>query len=266
MRIVARMQDAKATFIPGLVSITFRKLSPEQIVERARAVRLESIEWGGDVHVPHGDLDRARQVAKLTRDAGLAVAAYGSYYRAGGSELGGLPFQRVLATAVELGAPTIRVWAGKKGSRDATGPDRAAIADDLKRIADLAGGAKVTVSLEHHEGTLTDAIDSHRALLDAAPQVKTLWQPPHEESVEHNLASLRAVLDRLTNVHVFHWDPRTKEKHPLRNGAAKWRQYLDVIRTHGGTRHVLLEFVRNDDPEQLPEDAATLVQWIAEAK
>ena len=43
-------------------------------------------------------------------EAGLAIAAYGSYYRVEHDDPA--PFEPVLATAVELGAPTVRVWAG----------------------------------------------------------------------------------------------------------------------------------------------------------
>jgi len=65
---------------PGLVSITFRKLSPEQIIELVRKAGLSGIEWGGDIHVPHGDIARAKEVKSMTKEAGLRVAVYGSYY------------------------------------------------------------------------------------------------------------------------------------------------------------------------------------------
>ncbi|HNC24059.1 MAG TPA: sugar phosphate isomerase/epimerase, partial [Opitutaceae bacterium] len=97
---------------PGLVSVTFRALTPTQIVALVRQAGLRGIEWGGDIHVPHGNLARAREVREMTQEAGLSVAAYGSYYRAAQSEADGLAFEHVRATAVELGAPTIRVWAG----------------------------------------------------------------------------------------------------------------------------------------------------------
>ena len=58
----------------------------------------------------------AREVRGLTEAAGLTVAAYGSYYKAGHSEAAGLPFPQVLDTALALGAPVIRVWAGPAGS------------------------------------------------------------------------------------------------------------------------------------------------------
>ena len=103
----------------GLVSVTFRKLSPAEIVKLVAEAKLDGIEWGGDVHVPHGNLATAREVLRLTRDAGLAVAAYGSYYRAVESEEADLPFIKVLETAKELSTPTVRVCAGGKGPADA---------------------------------------------------------------------------------------------------------------------------------------------------
>ena len=68
---------------PGLVSITYRQLTPEQIIVLCRDNNLSAIEWGGDIHVPHGDLDTAAQVAEMTRTAGLSMPAYGTYYKAG---------------------------------------------------------------------------------------------------------------------------------------------------------------------------------------
>ena len=41
---------------PGLVSVTFRKLSPEEIVQLVVSSGLKGIEWGGDIHLPHGIL------------------------------------------------------------------------------------------------------------------------------------------------------------------------------------------------------------------
>ena len=65
----------------GLVSVTFRSLTWRQTLELARQAGLTAIEWGGDIHVPHGALTHARQVGAATCQAGLRVAAYGSYYR-----------------------------------------------------------------------------------------------------------------------------------------------------------------------------------------
>lgn len=249
----------------GLVSITFRPLSPGEIIALARETGLAGIEWGGDVHVPHGDLARAREVAARTADSGLAVAAYGSYYRAGGRN--DFPFAAVLETALALGAPTIRVWAGEKGiaSADADEPYRARVGADLAGIAGDAGDAGLTVSCEFHSGTLTDTNESTRRLLaeNGAPALRAYWQPPVGAAVDYCLAGLDLVLPRLTNVHVFHW--QDKEKRPLAEGTDRWRRYLARLAAGGGDHYALLEFVRDDDPENLRRDARTLAGLVAEA-
>jgi 3-dehydroshikimate dehydratase len=250
--------------IPGLVSITFRSLTPEKIVPLAVQAGVQSIEWGGDVHVPPGDANRAREVGRLTRDAGLMVAAYGSYYRLGGGGKDAAPFERVLASAVALGAPTIRVWAGGKGSADCSADERRTIIDDGLRVAEMAARSGITICLEYHGGTLTDTRASVRALLDELnhPNIGFLWQPTNGEPVEACAARLFEVLPRLHNVHVFHWWPTYLERHPLLEGESRWRTYIDIVRQSGKPVDFLLEFVVNDLPEQFLVDAATLRRFL----
>jgi 3-dehydroshikimate dehydratase len=240
---------------PGLVSVTFRQLSPYQVIEAAVAAGLEGIEWGGDIHVPHGDLPAAARVAEQTATAGLSVAAYGSYYRL--AESTGDP-EEVVETAAVLGAPTIRVWAGRRGSVDADGAYWDAVVADGSRLISLAADEGMTVSFEYHRNTLTDSRTSTARLLDALPAARTLWQPQPERDRAENLGDLRAVLPRLTNMHVFTWTA-TGERRPLAEGRDDWLAYLDAAR---GNRFALLEFVAGDDPERLVSDAATLRELV----
>ena len=253
------------TFVPGLVSVSFRKLAPREIVELARETKLAAIEWGGDVHVPPGDLARARDVRAMTTDAGLSVTAYGSYLRLG--EEDPATFPTVIETAAALGAPSIRVWAGKRGSAGADDAYRNRVIDQARQLATLAADAGIAVCYEHHVDTLTDTDASALSLLRATagenPAMRTLWQPPHGRTVDENVASLRGVLPWLHHVHVFHW-PQRGERAPLADGADRWRAYLDVLRAHPGKWPLLLEFVRGDDPAQLRADAATLHEWIGQ--
>ena len=83
----------------GLCSVTFRSLQVEDVLKICREAKLQGIEWGGDIHVPSGDIHRARRVAELSKQAGIEVASYGSYFRTGGSEDEGLYFHTVLDTA-----------------------------------------------------------------------------------------------------------------------------------------------------------------------
>jgi 3-dehydroshikimate dehydratase len=254
------------TFTPGLVSISFRKRAPREIVELARQTKLTAIEWGGDVHVTPGDFSTAREVGAMTADAGLRVLAYGSYVRLG--EADPTTFPPVIETAKELGAPSIRVWAGMRGSAGADEAYRHRVIDQARQLAALAADAGVVVCYEYHADTLTDTDASALSLIRATaadqPAIRTLWQPPHERPVEANVASLRGVLPWLHHVHVFHW-PRRGERVPLADGADRWRAYLGVMREARCARALLLEFVRGDDPEQLRADAATLHEWIAQS-
>ncbi|HUU58624.1 MAG TPA: TIM barrel protein [Phycisphaerae bacterium] len=244
----------------GLVSITFRKLSAEEIVALVREAGLEGIEWGGDVHVPHGDLDRAREVRRMTEDAALTVAAYGSYYRVGHEEP--VPFEEVLTTAVALGAPLIRVWAGEQGSDQADAAYRELVVRDSRRIADAAAREGIAVAYECHANSLTDTTASACALLEsvAHDNVRTYWQPTVGASVETCLEGIDALRDRLANVHVFHWE--AWDRRPLAEGQDPWRGYLEKIASTGREHFAMLEFVADDCPAAFRRDAATLRQWL----
>ena len=104
----------------GLVSITFRQLSAEKIISLVSEADLDGIEWGGDVHVPHGDVKRADQVKRMTLDSGLNISAFGSYYKFQehnpDSAAKGPRMEAVLDTAEALGTPSIRIW-GRRNRR-----------------------------------------------------------------------------------------------------------------------------------------------------
>jgi sugar phosphate isomerase/epimerase len=240
-------------------------MDPAGIVALAKRCGLRGIEWGGDVHVPPGDLGRAAEVRELTEVAGLTVAAYGSYYRAGQSESAGMPFRRVLETAVALGAPVIRVWPGTAASEATSDEMRWRIVEELRRIADVASRSLVGISLEFHGGTLTDTNESASQLLVELdhPNIWCQWQPHNGEATEACLDGLRAILPRLGNVHVFHWWPTSAERQALADGEERWRAFLDVIATAPGDRYAMLEFVAGDDPSAVQRDAAVLNAWLA---
>jgi sugar phosphate isomerase/epimerase len=243
----------------GLVSVTFRQLAPRQIAQLAAEAGLRGIEWGGDIHVPHGDMRAAREARELTQAAGLDVIAYGSYFRFGPGDA----FEPVLETAVALGAPLIRVWAGDRPSSEAGAAYRAAIVAESRRIARLASQAGVAVAYEFHANTLTDTTASAIDLLRAAAGMRTLWQPPHDLSIADQIGSLRAALPWLANLHAFTWRGTPRERLALADGADLWRPAIDIVAGCAGDHAVLLEFVAGDDPRNLARDAAALNGWLS---
>ena len=250
---------------PGLVSITFRQLSPTEIIELVAEANLKVIEWGGDIHVPHGDIQQAKKVARWTADAGLSVAAYGSYYRLGAPDQPA--FESIAETALALGAPTIRVWAGNRGSAEADDSYRQAVYDEARHIAEIAKAHKLSISFEFHDGTLTDTAQSALQLMDDVNQdnLAMYWQPPHRISDEERRASLISVLPYLTHVHVFQWHrnhPEIRTRYGLQEGQSQWQTYFDVLKNSESDHSAMLEFVREDDPDQFREDAKTLLAWL----
>lgn len=248
-------------FKTGLVTISFRALSPAQVVAIAATAGLEALEWGGDVHVPPTDPENARQVAAQTAAAGLVTAAYGSYYRLGQNADPAAAFAPVLETAGILGAPVIRVWGGTKGSADLTDADWDALVTEGRLLVAMAAEKGVTLSLECHGNTLTDDYRTALRYLEAVPGMTMYWQPNQLRNEEYNQEAAAALAPYTTNLHVFHWSATAR--HPLSEGEAVWQQYL---RPFTGADHgLLLEFMHDDKPESLNETAATLRRLIEQA-
>lgn len=245
----------------GMVSVTFRGQSPRRIIELAKTAGLDGIEWGGDIHVPHGDTRTAEQVGRLTCQAGLSVPSYDSYYHAEEEEL---RFETVLATARALQAPNVRIWAGNQGSVETSPAQRSRICDTLKRAVELAAKDQISVSTECHGGTLTDTPESLLLLLEQVPGLMTYWQPLRDRDAAQELELIETVSDRLTNIHVYHWVKGVPQE--LRDGQSVWRQYLSALARQAKDRYLLMEFVKGDSHRQFLEDAAVLKAWVQETQ
>lgn len=248
----------------GLCSVTFRHLTVEEVIAVSQDARIQGIEWGGDIHVPHGAVDEAAAVAEKTHAAGLEVAAYGSYYRLGHEQEPG-QFEAILQTAKALQAPSIRVWAGIYGSQDIDQQGRAQVVADARRIADKADEHDMAIHLEYHRNTLTDTPESTVQLLTEInhPNVSTYWQPAVGETVEHRLESIRMVKPWLRNIHVLHWN--VADRLAFSEGTADWEKYLQALQSTEQDRYLLMEFVKDDDVKQLQTDVQSLRSLLDES-
>ncbi len=239
----------------GLCSVTFRRLPAAEVAGRAARAGLEAVEWGADVHAPPGEPGTVRAVREATDRHGLVCCSYGSYFRASPGEAADFP--AVARAAVLLGAPRVRVWAGRTGSA-ATAPDaRRTTAAGLREAARIAADHGLELATEFHLGTLTDTVASTVRLLDevGADNVRTYWQPPLDVPDEEALAGLAELGGRVTAVHVFSWWPGNSRL-PLAAREDLWSAVLR--RVHGRGIEALLEFVPGDDPAVLDREAATL--------
>jgi len=249
---------------PGVVSNTFRHLLPEQIIQLAKDEKFSGIEWGGDVHVPHGNLNAAYTIGLSTRKAGLETAAYGSYYIIGKSEEQGLHFDKILATAQALDTKIIRVWAGERNSEDADRIYWEKIIGESKFLAEAAAKKGITLVLEFHENTLINNYHSCKKLLEEinCPNMRTYWQPMNGAGVEKNCSGLKIILPYIAGIHVFHWWPDSTTRHLLSIGNDDWLNYLGILKSIDKSVYALLEFVKDDSVENFRKDAITFHKML----
>lgn len=255
-------------FSTGLTSITFRQLDPTKIIQLTAQAGLDGIEWGSDIHVPPGEEKNAREIAAATHDAGLRTLSYGSYFRCSSRESDAV--RPLLATAEILGAPVVRVWAGRKASADASTDDRQEVVVSLHNLLASAADLGITIALEYHGGTLTDTMQSAHQLLDevADDRLRIYWQPRTGGNFDDDLIELRAALPHLAHIHAFHWsinDQGGIVRHPLESGISQWQQFLDIARIADGDHSIILEFVADNQPDQFLKDATTLKRLVATA-
>jgi 3-dehydroshikimate dehydratase len=245
----------------GVCSVSFRALTPQTVIDLAHTNDLDGIEWGSDIHVPVGDLDQAATVADATEHAGLRVLSYGSYWSAEDDT-----FPAVLRTARALRAPRIRVWAGRLSSSETSAAQRSHLTRQLRDAADLAAAQGIELGLEFHGGTLTDTLPSTERLLQDIdhPNVHTYWQPALNVEDAEALTGLKHLMRAVSTIHVFSWWPDA-ERRPLAERSELWASVIDQVLASGTTHDLLLEFVADNEPDQLAADASTLHALIAAA-
>ncbi len=250
-------------WVPGLVSISFRSLSPETILQMAKESGLEAIEWGSDIHAPAGRLDKAARIRSLSAQAGIITPEYGSYY------ILGWPCDEksadTVASARALGTPAIRLWASDKNRASLSAEEYRVAVTDAERLC--RENADLTFCLECHNWSITeDYQDALAYLRDVnCPNLKMFWQPNHFRSHAYNLRALDALLPYLYSVHVFSWEG--SEHFPLAHHAERWEDYLMLLRhAPTDTMYLMLEFMHDNDPASLLDTARTLRSWIAQTE
>ena len=235
----------------GLVSVSFRKNSPEEILKAMQAVGLSYIEWGSDVHCPP---EKASEIAALQEQYGIKCCSYGTYFDIGNHSLKELP--AYIRAAKTLGTNIIRLWAGKgKEFADYSEEEKQAFFAECKKCAAIAEKEDVILCMECHKGTFTDCKEGAITLMEAvnSKHFRMYWQPHQNKLVEENLAYATLLAEQTYHIHVFNW--KEKEKLPLMEAVAVWKDYLGCF---SGTHYLLLEFMPDGLIESLPQEAAAL--------
>ncbi len=237
----------------GLVSVSFRKLSPEQILAAAAKAGLETIEWGSDVHAPRDNAANLAELVRLQQSYGIQVSSYGTYFYLGRDSLTQLP--EYIAAAKMLGTDVLRLWCGVKSPWEYTVDEAEELIAQCRAAAQIAEQAGVKLCMECHMRSFTETKESALALMEtvASPAFRMYWQPNQNRTVRENLEYIQALKPYIDHIHVFQW--KGSNKYPLAQGFDEWKAYLAALPKD---RTLLLEFMPDNDIESLPAEAKTL--------
>lgn len=249
-------------FKPGLVSISFRSLTPSQVLARMQESGLHDVEWGSDVHAPCDDAQGLAQLAAMQAETGVTCCSYGTYYRLGDEAPEAIiPYIRAAKT---LGTRILRVWCGSKSYADFTPTETQALFASAREVARIAQEMDVVICLECHGRTFTEELPGALAIMQAvdSPHFRMYWQPNQHKPHAVNIAYAKAIAPYTTHVHVFHREAHNK--YPLAQGMAKWLDYLTYFTAED--HHLLLEFMPDGRPESLEEETRALRAIIDASK
>nr|MBQ4318240.1 TIM barrel protein [Clostridia bacterium] len=245
--------------LSGIVSLTQRNISVDEMIKLIKDSGLRGVEWSSNCHVPETDTAFAAEVREKCKAADITIFSYGCYYKLGE----GMDRKPVIDTAVALGAPNIRIWAGTKNSEDVDAARRAELVKEAQEFADDAKAHGIDVSFEYHGGTLTNNVDSAYNLIReiGRDNVYLYWQPNQYKDLDFNIKALTKVLPYVKNIHVFCW--KNSDRFMLAEGIAAWNEYIRILKTSGKDHGMLMEFVKDDAYENVAVDALTLNKLIA---
>ncbi len=244
-------------FKTGVVSVSFRKLSVDEVIKLVGESGLKAIEWGSDVHAPYTDRERLEYIAKAQKDAGLYCPSYGTYFK-----LGEHPTEELrgyIEAAKILGTNILRLWCGNKKYEDMTAEEIDHLFGEAKKAAKIAEEKGAVLCMECHNNSCTETLDGALAIINAvdSPAFRMYWQPATKAGFENNMKYAEAIAPYTYTIHSYYYKDGVQLS--LDEGIDEWKKYLECF---DGTQHILLEFMPGGDPAALNAEAAALNSLI----
>ena len=248
-------------YTAGLVSVSFRKWEPLDILKEMKRLGLTAVEWGSDVHAPCTDSARLAEIAALQAEYGVCCVSYGTYFRLGETPMSELP--QYIAAAKVLGAPILRLWCGSKSGADMNEQERETLLSLCIEAAGIAEREGVILALECHKRTFTQIPEDAVWLMEqvSSPHFRMYWQPFQWQTVAENIENAKKIAPYATHIHVFNW--KGEDMLPLSLAVEEWQTYLAAF---SAPRMLLLEFMPKGTLGELEAEAAALNDIIGGLK
>ena len=245
----------------GLVSISFRSASVEELIKAVKDAGLACIEWGSDVHAPQYSHEKLQEIVKLQNEYGISCSSYGTYFRLGKNSIDEM--KAYIDAAKCLGTDILRVWCGEKAPQNYSEEEKESFFAECSKAAHIAEENGVILCMECHHGTFTDTKEGMKELMENINSGNFLmyWQPNQYVNDEKNLEYAQEVVPYCKAVHAFNWEGNNKL--PLSQAEDLWKRYLGILKD---TDTVLLEFMPDDRLESLKIEASALRKITEEIK
>lgn len=246
----------------GVCTISAKSHDLSSIVAVCRDLHVDGLEvWGKD-HVGDGSRERCREIRRLAASHDLELPVYGSYLRPGADGFDE-HVDHELAIASHLDVDVIRVWAGEQEFQVCDEDHWDAVVDDLRSLATAAASAGLEVTIERHEGTVTNKREGARSLIEAIDDtsVGLNYQPLFEDGPDEILEDVAALADLTNNVHLQAVRrPNERERCPLEAAYFDVAAVVDTLQSAGYGGYFEIEFVDQSVPyrEALAADVAYL--------
>lgn len=120
----------------GLVSISFRKYQPKEILEEMKKAGLTHIEWGSDIHAPKDNTEKLHALRQLQEAYGITCCSYGTYFHLGVTALEEL--EEYIRAAKILGTNILRLWCGNKNPEEYSDKEREELFTVCRKAAEIA--------------------------------------------------------------------------------------------------------------------------------
>ncbi len=241
----------------GLVSISFRKYSVEEIIKALKKAGLRFIEWGSDVHAPFNDIEKLNKIASMQKENDIECSSYGTYFKLGTDDLGKL--EEYIEAAKILGTDILRLWCGDKNPLKYSKEEKENLFEECKKAGKIAQKHNVTLCMECHQNTYTEEKEAALELMNniSSPHFKMYWQPNQFRKEDENTEYLKLLLPHILHIHVFNWE--NENRYPLELAKKEWKQYLSNLKE----KHtLLLEFMPDDKIESLDKEAYSLKKFL----
>lgn len=241
----------------GVVSVSFRKYTPEEILKAMKNAGLSKIEWGSDIHAPYNDTEQLNRLSVLQKEYGIQCSSYGTYFKIGVTAIEEL--EGYISAAKILGTRILRLWCGNKCGTEMTESEKESLLFLCSQAARIAEEKEVILCMECHKGTFTERLEDALELMQKvnSPHFRMYWQPSEWLEPSDNLKIANALAPYTEHIHVFNW--KGKERFPLSEGIATWREYMKVF---DASHTMLLEFMPDDRIESLATETKALIEII----